>query len=118
MTSRRSGPAFGEGKAHLLTLFHLKKPAINNNFIYCSIQACYPTCHVWLGASDAQHESLFVCNSDGSNVNLGYTNWAEDEPNNGINVEENCLSKNKAFEDQKWSDRECEHSLFVLCETV
>lgn len=66
------------------------------------------TTNTWIGLSDRATEGTFVWD-DGSA--LAYTNWGQDEPNNGgtgATYQEDCAIIAGAKLDKGWDDRPCD----------
>lgn len=88
------------------------------------------TFEVWVGASDAATEGVWIWVSDGtqfwsgdgttgSAVNGVYTNWNTDEPNGSDNSDcTRLLPRTDALPDRNvtWADLECTELLGSLCE--
>lgn len=88
------------------------------------------TIEVWVGASDAVTEGVWIWVSDGTQfwsgdgltgnaVNGAYTNWNNDEPNGGDNSDcARLLPRTVALPDRNapWADLECTELLGALCE--
>ncbi|XP_063408342.1 collectin-12-like [Mytilus trossulus] len=70
--------------------------------------------HIWIGASDSEKESVFKWESD--NTVLNYTDWNQQEPNNGQEInEEDCVDMecNAAY---KWNDNICSRQFSYIFE--
>uniref|UniRef100_A0ACB8F7N8 Uncharacterized protein n=1 Tax=Sphaerodactylus townsendi TaxID=933632 RepID=A0ACB8F7N8_9SAUR len=63
----------------------------------------------YLGMNDIQSEGTFAYLCGGE---IGYTNWADEEPNNA-GGKEDCI---EMYLDGKWNDRSCTERRLIVCE--
>jgi hypothetical protein len=68
--------------------------------------------HSWLGATDIDHEGLFVW-VDGSEVDKKFENWADGQPSNS-NGNEHCAVISSEL--HRWNDLLCSRFFISVCE--
>jgi hypothetical protein len=66
---------------------------------------------VWIGATDATSEGIFYW-TDNDVISNGYTNWLQDQPNNG--GDEDCVEV-KSY-NGRWNDKECDVKKRYVCQ--
>ena len=78
------------------------------------------TQNIWLGANDLVSEGNFVWDHD--NQALTYTDWLNNQPNNGFPTapEQNCVAYIHVASNaiaRQWHDWQCDHSFRFMCES-
>lgn len=74
------------------------------NFVFSQLPGEIDRSQYWIGFNDMLSQMKFMW-SDGSPIH--YTNWAENEPNNWLNHNEDCVGI--FLKDGTWNDEMCEN---------
>ena len=69
--------------------------------------------YFWTSGSDKQTEGHWIWESSGLNMNPGFTNWSDGQPDNEGN--EDCLHLNFGGR-RAWNDNICSLLLDAICE--